>query len=321
MRTENDERNENKNNFNNPPHKVFTPHELIEDSLRLLLKSWSHSVDNECNTQDDNNNNNNNNNDNNNNKSKKSILGGNYVREVALIQTAEIILNQVDNLQMMFSNDDNSCNNSDSNSSNSGNDNSNNEYDHNCNKNSNNDDNNNNDNNTANNNNTKNNNYDNNDNNNDSNNNNNNCHSSYLLLPPSMFLKRKNRLKILIERLIQKLLNGMLSLHSKVATQCFSIIEKNSILLRYFVDLNNNNESDDDNNNNNNNNNSNDINDDNNIKMYNAKIVILSDELISWKQDRLDQLIEVLRKNRNHWHPNIVNSSALLFDRLLNYLE
>ena len=137
-----------------------------------------------------------------------------------------------------------------------------------------------------------------------------------------MFLKRKNRLKILIERLIQKLLNGMLSLHSKVATQCFSIIEKNSILLRYFVDLNNNNESDDDNtNNNNNNNNSNDINDDNNIKMYDAKIVILSDELISWKQDRLDQLIEVLRKNRNHWHPNIVNSSALLFDRLLNYLE
>ena len=318
IRTENNERNENKNNLNNPPHKVFTPHELIEDSLRLLLKSWSHSVDNKCNTQDDNNNNNNNNN----NKSKKSILGGNYVREVALIQTAEIILNQVDNLQMMFSNDDNSCNNSDSNSSNSGNDNSNNEYDHNCNKNSNNDDNNNNDNNTANNNNTKNNNYDNNDNNNNnSNNNNNNCHSSYLLLPPSMFLKRKNRLKILIERLIQKLLNGMLSLHSKVATQCFSIIEKNSILLRYFVDLNNNNESDDDNNNNNNNNNSNDINDDNNIKMYNAKIVILSDELISWKQDRLDQLIEVLRKNRNHWHPNIVNSSALLFDRLLNYLE
>ena len=152
------------------------------------------------------------------------------------------------------------------------------------------------------------NNNDNNNNNNNNNDNNNSNHSSYKTIPAKLFLTNKNRFKVLIERVINKLLIGMLSMHSKVASQCLSVVENNSILLKYFVTINSDNDEDD--------------NDDNINKNENsAKTVVLSDELINWKQDRFDKLVDVLRRNRLHWHPHVKNASALLFDILLNYLE
>ena len=256
-----------------------SPYKLIEDSLRLLLQSWNHSTDDEFNRQNDqfDTSSNSEKDLSGGNKngplggSKNGPLGGNYVREVAMIQTAEIILNRIDNLEIMFSNNDNNNNNNNNNNSN--------------------------------NNNKKN--YSSNNNNNDNNNNCNHNHSSYQSIPSNLFLTNKNRYKILIERVIHKLLNGMVSMHSKVASQCLSVVENNSVLLKYFVTINNDNDEDDDNNKNEN----------------SAKMVVLSDELINWKQDRFDKLVEVLRRNRLHWHPNVKNASALLFDTLLNYLE
>ena len=310
--------NKNSNTENIPEtttHSIFSPYKLVEDSLRLLLQSWNHSTDDEFNRRNDHF-------DTSCNSekdlsggtknsplggSKNGPLGGNYVREVAMIQTAEIILNGIDNLEIMFSNnnDNNYKNNSNNNNNNDNNYKNNNNNNINCNNN--NDNNNNNNNNNHNNNNHHNinsDNYDNNQNPNQNQNFNQN-HSSYQSIPSKLFLTNKNRYKVLIERVIHKLLNGMVSMHSKVASQCLSVVENNSVLLKYFVTINNDNDEDDYNNKNEN----------------SAKIVVLSDELINWKQDRFDKLVEVLRRNRLHWHPNVKNASALLFDILLNYLE
>ena len=238
---------------------------------------------------------------------KNGVLGGNFVRDVAMIHVAEILLNQINDLEIMFTaENDNNNNNNDNENSNNYNDNINND---------NNDNNNNyNDNNYNNNDYENNNHYENNENNENNSdkidkiksihdNENTKPHTSFLLLPSSIFKKNKNRCKKYIERILQKLLYGMFSMHSKIATQSISVLQNNSILLKYFVTVNS------------------DIETIEQEHGNRSKTVIFSEELLNWRQDQLDKLVEILRKNRNHWHPIVKDSSAEFFDILLNYLE
>ena len=321
---------------------------LIEDSLRILLRIWNYSAVSRSRHEDDNNNYNNNNNNNNKNKNtpnndnnddndknvynkndkiQKSKIreeennnfstGGNFVRDLAFIQTAEIVLNQIGSLEILFqksekkndfqnlknvekvcSKDENKENTKMANSSlnststSTSSSRTSEETHEECSE---------------------------------------ECSRSKFL-PSSLFLSQV-RIKVLVDRIIQKLLNGMSSNHCKVASLCLTIASKNEILLKYFVtvptdDNENESENDDyndgyhdsieasqktfkDNNNNDNN--------DNNQAINN--ITTQSDDLINWKQDKFDRLVDVLRKNRTHWHPTVKATSGHLFDTLLNYLE
>ena len=296
---------------------------LIEDSLRLLLRMWNSTPEN-----------NGNENNNNNGNEKKSVNGG-FVRDLAFIQTAEIILKQIGSVETLFEPENRPYliqngeirNYPIMNKSTEKHENKLNFTAENYqkiekvdNNNNNNDDNNNNNNNNKN-----------------KNKNNNNTvikdsndvekHVSYSIIPLTVF-SASNRLKVLVERIIQKLLFGMLSDHCKVAPLCISIVEKNAILLKYFVTIteDNNNNSD-----NSENENENDEDDD-----YNSgyerdtiepgpkipqKIEKLSEKVMEWKRNKFEKLVEILRKNRNHWHPQVKIASGKLFDTLLNYLE
>jgi hypothetical protein len=94
-----------------------------------------------------------------------------------------------------------------------------------------------------------------------------------------------SKIKILVERLLYKFMNECLSEHSKISCLCISIIENNNILLKYFISVN----------------------------------PDTGDRINIWKEKQFDKLIEILRKNRNHWHPMVKSASGRLFDIILNY--
>ena len=331
-RNESENKNKNKNsgishaNKIQVPMKIFSSQKLLEESLCLLLRTWTHNSTyiHDTNTHTDNNFQNSNKNSNKNlnnhqntNKNlndnyydndndncgdncrdknmserggKNGVLGGNFVRDVAMIHVAEILLNQINDLEIMFTTEnDNNINNIDNIDNNYNDNHNNNDYENNYD-------------------------YENKENNeNNSNkidkikdihdNENTKPHTSFLLLPSSIFKKNKNRCKKYIERILQKLLYGMFSMHSKIATQSISVLQNNSILLKYFVTVNS------------------DIETIEQEHGNRSKTVIFSEELLNWRQDQLDKLVEILRKNRNHWHPIVKDSSAEFFDILLNYLE
>ena len=330
---------------------------FIEDSLRSLLRIWNYNVENDskfekvskaennkteycngnrdykenrmlnydfCNNSNDDKNeddytkkrcsndmNNINNSKNNNNSIKTNAsTGGNHVRDLAFIQAAEIILNQIQNLEIMFH--ENKQKSGFSNYGNCGNHGFS-SCDFNCNVES------------------------------------INCnmksetmneidqnahvnkkdkeeildmnkikeHISYNLIPSSIF-SRPVKFRVLIERVLQKILTGMLSYHCKIACMCLAMIDKREILMKYFVTITDDNCDNSDN--------------ENNFNEYSGESVEyeskkdriidrISDKLSDWKQTQLDKLVEVLRKNRNHWHPSVKSASGQLFDKLLNYLE
>ena len=343
---------ENKNNYRSMA-VVEQNTVLIEDSLRLLLRIWNYSAANRCRQEDNNNNDDNNdcNNSNNNkthnnrnnvhnDKMRKSknreveednnnlSTGGNFVRDLAFIQTTEIVLNQIGSLEILFvktekknkfqfgENNDEKCGENNGNKENT-------ELMNNitaslrtveekvkeC-----------------------------------------SAESSLTNILPSSLFQTQIRIRVLVDRIIQKLLNGMSSNHCKIALLCLNIASKQEILLKYFVTIPVNNDDDDyddyDNDRNRDRNGSEQYNNkydnyndvdchdsieaihihkkipqkDNNKKEIDS-ITAPSDDLINWKQDKFDRLVEVLRKNRNHWHPNVKALSGELFDTLLNYLE
>ena len=121
---------ENKHNYRNIT-VVEQNTVLIEDSLRLLLRIWNYSAANRC--RQDNNIDNDNDNDCNDSNNKKThnnekndrsyvysdkirksknreveednnnlSTGGNFVRDLAFIQTTEIVLNQIGSLEILF---------------------------------------------------------------------------------------------------------------------------------------------------------------------------------------------------------------------------
>jgi hypothetical protein len=270
---------------------------LIEDSLRLLLRMWNCTPENNGN--EDNYCNSKNNNDYGN--VKKSVNGG-FVRDLAFIQTAEIILKQIGSVETMFEPENKpyffqnseiknhpitnklSENNKNTSDFTAGNNQTveNREEDGNSEK-----------------------------------------HVSYSVIPITVFSASK-RLKVLVERIIQKLLSGMLSDHCKVSPLCISIVEKNAILLKYFVTITEEN---------NGNNSENDSNEDDDyysgyerdtiepVPKIPQKVEKLSEKVMDWKRNKFEKLVEILRKNRNHWHPQVKIASGKLFDTLLNYLE
>ena len=332
---------------------------MIEDSLRILLRIWNYSAASRSKYEDDNNdifdnnnikNNNNSNtlnNDNNdknvrneNKKIRKSktrmeennnlSTGGNFVRDLAFIQTAEIVLNQIGSLEILFrkfvkkyefqnlknfenvcSNDENkentrminisstststatSTSTSTSALSSHTSEETRGERSEEC--------------------------------------------AQNKFLPSSLFSSQV-RIKVLVDRIIQKLLNGMSSNHCKIALLCLTIVSKNEILLKYFVtvpidDRENENEDNDDEDYDDGyhdsiessqktfRSNNNDKNNKNNNNQSLKNVISPSDDLTNWKQDKFDRLVDVLRKNRTHWHPTVKATSGHLFDTLLNYLE
>jgi hypothetical protein len=345
------------NNHNNRNRTVVEQNTvLIEDSLRLLLRIWNYSAANRCRQEDNNDNNNNNDNINSNNnnthnnenndrhnvyndKIKKSknreveeennnlSTGGNFVRDLAFIQTTEIVLSQIGSLEILFvktenkdkfqfrENNDEKCGGNNGNKENT-------EMKNNitaslctveervkeC-----------------------------------------SAESSVKNILPSSLFQTQIRIRVLVDRIIQKLLNGMSSNHCKIALLCLNIASKQEILLKYFVTIPVNDDDydydydDDRNRDRNESEQYNNKNDNNyNVDCYDSieaihihkkspkkdsnkkeidSITAPSDDLINWKQDKFDRLVEVLRKNRNHWHPNVKALSGELFDTLLNYLE
>ena len=119
---------------------------------------------------------------------------------------------------------------------------------------------------------------------------------------------------------MRKLLTGMGSMHSKVATQCISTVKSNGILLKYFITIGSGSGSGSDNDDY-----MNDSNDNSSSSSSGRPINGSSSRdaelLLQWKKDMLDRLVEVLRRNRNHWHPAVKRLSGELFDTLLNHLE
>jgi hypothetical protein len=302
----NDSNNTNNNNnginrnrsFQNPDNSDLHQNTvLIEDSLRLLLRMWNCTPENNGN-EDDNCNSKNNNSYGN---VKKSVNGG-FVRDLAFIQTAEIILKQIGSVETMFESENKPYlfqnseikNHPTTNKSSENNENisdftagnkqiaeNREEYG------------------------------------------NSEKHVSYSVIPISVFSASK-RLKVLVERIIQKLLSGMLSDHCKVSPLCISIVEKNAILLKYFVTIT------EENNGNNSENDSNEDDDYNSgyerdtiepVPKIPQKVEKLSEKVMEWKRNKFEKLVEILRKNRNHWHPQVKIASGKLFDTLLNYLE
>jgi hypothetical protein len=149
---------------------------------------------------------------------------------------------------------------------------------------------------------------------------------------------RSPRLLILVNRAVRRLLGpqGMESLHNKVACQCIALVQAPEILEALFVvprsrskrrsssmwsddDYGDHSGSDGDDGygSGNDSNAYEDAEGDGDADPEESRS---RGAYNAWKQGNLEALVEVLRKNRRHWHPAVKSASASLYDTLIDYL-